>query len=49
MAMAELTQRYPDQQDKLRELCLEKGPQVVNALRRFEEILEANLPSQSGE
>ena len=43
MAMAELSQRHPGQSEKFCTMCLEKGPQIVNALRRFSESLETTL------
>jgi hypothetical protein len=43
MAMAELSQRHPGQGEKFCQMCLEKGPQIVNALRRFSDSMEAAL------
>ncbi|GEM_PF-322000 len=51
MAMAELSQRHPGQAEKFSQMCLEKGPQIVNALRRFSESLESALhinPNNAG-
>ena len=43
MAMAELTQRNPAQSQKLCQICLEKSPQIANAIGGFAELFRGIL------
>ena len=43
MAMAELTQRNPTQSQKLSQICLEKGPQIADAIGGFTELFQGAL------
>ena len=46
MAMAELTQRNPTQSQKLSQICLEKGPQIADAVGGFTELFQGALSVQ---
>ncbi len=43
MAMAELTQRNPAQSQKLCQICLEKSPQIADAIAGFTELFQGTL------
>jgi hypothetical protein len=43
MAMAEWSQRHPEQSDKLTRMCIEKSPQIVMAMRGFSDLFEGAL------
>ena len=43
MAMAELTQRNPAQAQKLCQICLEKSPQISDAIAGFTELFQGTL------
>ena len=46
MAMAELTQRNPAQAQKLCQICLEKSPQISDAIAGFTELFQGALSVQ---
>ena len=46
MAMAELAQRNPAQGQKLSQICLEKGPQIADAIGGFTELFQGALSVQ---
>jgi chromosome segregation ATPase len=46
MAMAELAQRNPAQGQKLSQICLEKGPQIADAIGAFAELFQGALSVQ---
>lgn len=46
MAMAELTQRNPNQCARLSQLCLEKAPQISAAISGFSELMDSALNLQ---
>ena len=46
MAMAELTQRNPTQSQKLSQICLEKGPQIADAIGGFTELFQGAISIQ---
>ena len=43
MAMAEWSQRHPEQSEKLTRMCIEKSPQIVMAMRGFSDLFEGAL------
>lgn len=43
MAMAEWSQRHPEQSEKLTRMCIEKSPQIVMAMRGFSDLFEGTL------
>lgn len=46
MAMAELTQRNAAQGQKLSQICLEKGPQIADAIGGFTELFQGAVSVQ---
>jgi deoxyribose-phosphate aldolase len=46
MAMAELAQRNSAQGQKLSQICLEKGPQIADAIGGFTELFQGALSVQ---
>lgn len=48
MAMAELAQRNPGQSQKLSQICLEKAPQIADAIGGFTELFQGALSVQRG-
>ncbi len=47
MAMAEWSQRHPEQTEKLTRMCIEKSPQIVMAMRGFSDLFEGALKRNS--
>jgi deoxyribose-phosphate aldolase len=48
MAMAELAQRNPAQSQRLSQICLEKAPQIADAIGGFTELFQGALSVQRG-
>ncbi len=46
MAMAELAQRNPANGQKLSQICLEKAPQIADAIGGFTELFQGTLSTQ---
>ena len=46
MAMAELAQRNPANGQKLSQICLEKAPQIADAIGGFTELFQGTLNAQ---